>query len=65
VVGDDSSGVDPLRLDLHLPPGRGTLPLQRISAAIAGHRAPVVLEVHPLFRPRPSELRAAVTSLLA
>ncbi len=26
------SGVDPLRLDLHLPPGRGTLPWERLGA---------------------------------
>ena len=29
----DELGVDPLRLDLHLPPGRGTLPWDRIAPA--------------------------------
>lgn len=64
-AGGDEQGVDPLRLDLHLPPGRGTLPLNRVAGAIAGHSAPVILEVHPPFRPRPSELYASVGTLLA
>lgn len=50
-------GVDPLRLDLHLPPGRGTLPWHDVGPLIATHRAPVILEVHPPFRPRAAELR--------
>ncbi len=36
----DELGVDPLRLDLHLPPGRGTLPWGRVTRpARAPHRA--------------------------
>ena len=33
-------GVDPLRLDLHLPPGRGTLPWERVASLLAAHDAP-------------------------
>ena len=34
------SGVDPLRLDLHLPPGRGTLPWERVAPRLAATRLP-------------------------
>ncbi len=51
----DHSGapeLDPLRLDLHLAPGRGTVPWQRVAPLLARKNgAPLVLEVHP---PRPS-----------
>lgn len=43
--------LDPLRLDLHLPPGRGTVPWDRLAPLIARKAAPLMLEVHP---PRPS-----------
>ena len=43
-------GVDPLRLDLHLPPGRGTLPWDRVAPMLAAGDAPLVLEVHPPYR---------------
>jgi sugar phosphate isomerase/epimerase len=42
---------DPLRLDLHLPPGAGSLPWDRIAAALVEHSAPLMLEVHPSQRP--------------
>jgi sugar phosphate isomerase/epimerase len=57
-------GVDPLKLDLHLPPGRGTLPWERISRLLARHTAPLVLEVHPPYLPRPAELNRSVRRLL-
>jgi sugar phosphate isomerase/epimerase len=53
----DSSSpeLDPLRLDLHLPPGRGTVPWQRLAPLLARKNgAPLILEVHP---PRPSAAR--------
>jgi len=53
-------GVDPLRLDLHLPPGRGTLPLAEIAPLLAAIEAPIVLEVHPPNRPTPAELFSTV-----
>jgi sugar phosphate isomerase/epimerase len=44
--------LDPLRLDLHLPPGRGTVTWDRLAPLLARKNgAPLVLEVHP---PRPS-----------
>jgi sugar phosphate isomerase/epimerase len=56
----EAKGVDPLRLDLHLPPGRGTVPWERIAPHLANHPAPLVLEVHPPHRPRAAELHAAL-----
>jgi sugar phosphate isomerase/epimerase len=47
-----SPEIDPLRLDLHLPPGRGNVPWDRIAPLLARKGgAPLMLEVHP---PRPS-----------
>ncbi len=60
-----AAGVDPLRLDLHLPPGRGTLPWHELRPAIAGHDAPVVIEAHPPYRPRPTELRRTAAEAIA
>jgi sugar phosphate isomerase/epimerase len=53
-------GVDPLRLDLHLSPGRGTLPLAEVAPLLADIEAPIVLEVHPPNRPTPADLLATV-----
>ena len=61
----DALGCDPLRLDLHLPPGRGSLPWHTVGSLISGHRAPVVLEVHPPYRPRAAELREDAALLLS
>jgi len=58
------AGIDPLRLDLHLPPGRGKLPWRRVAPMLAAHKAPLVLEVRPPYRGRSSELfRAALDRL--
>jgi sugar phosphate isomerase/epimerase len=58
-------GLDPLRLDLHLAPGRGTLPWSDVAPLVLGHDAPLLLEVHPPNRPAPHELFAATSELLA
>jgi sugar phosphate isomerase/epimerase len=51
----DNPELDPLRLDLHLPPGRGTVPWQRLAPLLARKNgAPLLLEVHP---PRASAAR--------
>lgn len=47
-----SPEIDPLRLDLHLPPGRGNVAWGRLAPLLARKvAAPLILEVHP---PRPS-----------
>lgn len=50
--------LDPLKLDLHLPPGRGSLPWPEVAPHLLGHEAdaPIMLEVHPPHRPSPGEL---------
>jgi sugar phosphate isomerase/epimerase len=58
-------GVDPLKLDLHLPPGQGSLPWSRIAAALRAHAAPLMLEVEPSHRPAPAALREITAHLLA
>jgi len=57
--------LDPLRLDLHLPPGRGTLPWTGVSELLRMHPAPLMLEVHPPQRGRPESMREAVEGALA
>jgi sugar phosphate isomerase/epimerase len=57
-------GIDPLRLDLHLPPGGGNLPWERLMPLLAAHAAPLMLEVHPPYRPRTAGLRRSVAELL-
>ena len=39
--------LDPLRLDLHLPPGRGSLPWEEVAPSLMEHAAPLLLEIHP------------------
>jgi sugar phosphate isomerase/epimerase len=58
------AGRDPLRLDLHLPPGRGTLPWPEVAPLIALHPAPLLLEVHPPHRPPTGELHRSTLELL-
>jgi sugar phosphate isomerase/epimerase len=55
-ASDRALGVDPLRLDLHLPPGRGTVPWPEVAPLVGRTDTPVILEVHPPFRPRVAEL---------
>ena len=61
----DAPGVDPLKLDLHLPPGRGSLPWGRIAGALRDHDAPLLLEVEPSQRPALPELTAGLLRALA
>jgi sugar phosphate isomerase/epimerase len=55
---------DPLRLDLHLPPGAGSLPWDRIAAALVEHSAPLMLEVHPSQRPSDAAVCELATAAL-
>jgi len=63
--GLDAPGIDPLKLDLHLPPGRGSLPWARVAGTVAAHRAPVMLEVERSHRPPAATLAADTLRLLA
>jgi sugar phosphate isomerase/epimerase len=58
------AGVDPLKLDLHLPPGRGRVDWQRLAPRLVRHHAPLVLEVHPAYRPSAEDLHRSFTELL-
>lgn len=58
------AALDPLRLDLHLAPGGGTVPWESLSKALIGHSAPLVLEIHPSHRPSASALREATEAAL-
>jgi sugar phosphate isomerase/epimerase len=49
--GLEAPGVDPLRLDLHLAPGAGSLPWHRIAGLLRAHAAPLLLEIEPSHRP--------------
>jgi sugar phosphate isomerase/epimerase len=57
--------LDPLRLDLHLPPGDGTLPWTEIAPSLRSHGAPLLLEIHPPHRPDPKTLYERTADLLS
>jgi sugar phosphate isomerase/epimerase len=61
----DAPGIDPLKLDLHLPPRRGSLPWDRVAAVLREHGAPLLLEVEPSRRPALPELTAGLLRALA
>jgi sugar phosphate isomerase/epimerase len=56
--------LDPLRLDLHLAPGGGTLPWAALARTLTRHTAPLVLEIHPSHRPSATALREATEAAL-
>jgi sugar phosphate isomerase/epimerase len=62
--GLDAPGIDPVKLDLHLPPGRGSLPWARVAGTVVAHRAPVMLEVERSHVTSPAALAAATLRLL-
>lgn len=57
-------GIVPLRLDLHMPPGRGTLPWRAIAPLMRTHPAPLLLEVASAQRPDPLRLATVSAELL-
>ena len=57
-------GIVPLRLDLHMAPGRGTLPWRAIAPLLRGHPAPLLMEVAPAQRPDPLRLATVSAELL-
>jgi sugar phosphate isomerase/epimerase len=62
--GASPPGLDPLRLDLHLPPGSGRVPWDSIAQPLLQRRAPLVLEIHPPHRPEPLSLAAVTAEVL-
>jgi sugar phosphate isomerase/epimerase len=56
--------LDPLRLDLHLSPGGGTLPWASLARALTAHDAPLMLEIHPSHRPSATALLEASEAAL-
>jgi sugar phosphate isomerase/epimerase len=56
--------IDPLRLDLHLAPGGGTLPWRSLARVLMRHSAPLMLEIHPSHRPSATALREATEAAL-
>ncbi len=57
-------GIVPLRLDLHMAPGRGTLPWRAIAPSIRAHPAPLLLEVAAAQRPDPLRLATVSAELM-
>jgi sugar phosphate isomerase/epimerase len=62
--GRSAPELDPLRLDLHLAPGRGTIPWAELGPRLQAHPAPLMLEVHPPHRAHPQTLREAALAAL-
>ncbi len=52
---DQRPDLDPLRLDLHLAPGEGSINWFQLAALLRDHAAPMLLEIHPP-RAAPDEL---------
>lgn len=61
---DGPPGIVPERLDLHLPPGQGSLPWTRIAPELRGRDVPLLLELHPPHRPEPLSVAVVSTELL-
>lgn len=57
-------GILPLRLDLHMPPGRGTLPWRALAPLLLAHPAPLQMEIAPGHRPEPLRLATVSAELL-
>ncbi len=56
--------LDPLRLDLHLPPGRGSLPWDTVAPVLRNWKIPIILEIHPPHRPHPAVLFGLINQSL-
>ena len=57
-------GIVPLRLDLHMAPGRGTLPWRAVAPSLRTHPAPLLMEVTAAQRPDPLRLATVSAELL-
>jgi sugar phosphate isomerase/epimerase len=64
-AGAERSGsLEPLRWDLHLAPGAGSVPWRRLAPVLVGHGAPLQLEVRAPSRPEPGTLAVVMRELL-
>ncbi len=57
-------GTLPLRLDLHMAPGRGTVPWRALAPLLRDHPAPLLMEIAPAQRPEPLRLATVSAELL-
>jgi sugar phosphate isomerase/epimerase len=57
--------LDPLRLDLHLPPGRGTVPWERLAPLLGRSEGALMFEVHPPHRPSAANIFEQASAALA
>jgi sugar phosphate isomerase/epimerase len=62
--GEGGPMLDPLQLDLHLPPGGGNVPWDQIRAALLDHDAPLMMEIHPAHRSAPAGLWEAALTVI-
>jgi sugar phosphate isomerase/epimerase len=62
--GPRAGGIEPLRLDLHLPPGAGNVPWADVGPLLVAHEAPLQLEIHPAGRPEPANLAILTREVL-
>ncbi len=60
-----AGGIEPVKLDLHLAPGAGTVPWGVLAPWLARHPAPLQLEIHPALRPEPATLAVLTREVLA
>lgn len=57
-------GILPLRLDLHMAPGRGSLPWRALASQLRAHPAPLLMDIAPAQRPEPLRLATVSAELL-
>jgi sugar phosphate isomerase/epimerase len=62
--GPHAGQVEPGRLDLHLPPGAGTVPWAELAPVLSRQGAPLQLEVFPAARPEPATLAILTRELV-
>jgi sugar phosphate isomerase/epimerase len=60
-----AGGLEPVRLDLHLPLGAGSLPWRAVAPLLCDHAAPLQLEIHPGQRPEPATLAILTREVLS
>ena len=59
-----AGSIEPVKLDLHLPPGAGSVPWGSIARMLRKHTAPLQMEIHPGQRPEPATLAILADEVL-